>query len=330
MVNFIMINTSIILMVLDKTPNNDNNKSHASQTNHNTANRDTSHRDISHRDTANRDKRVVKNDKTQVTSIHNSRSSSSNGVGVSKSLLHSPTVGGGGRLRHRKSSQMRARKMAPDGYGGVGGGGGLVRLHPAHEITFYTSTECEVLQTLTMTNTVNDTVAYKIKSTSPENFRVRPSTGAVPPGDSIEVQIYLQPGHELTAAAKDKFLIQSAIVPEQEKYDFSSLWSGISKSDILEQRLKCRYAEHPEPSQNSPSVSTGSEGRKTDAPDPYVAVLHQFQNINAKLDAVREKVLVLDHDVQKLFRIFALFLLALCVTFASLGLYIWRGSFSLK
>ena len=301
MAKFMLCNASIISMVLDRTSEKKQND-------------------------APQHKRINKNDKLDkidVPSINNSRG----GVGGGKSIPRSPTIGGE-KLRQRKSSQMRSRKstgMAPNAYGG-GGGGTLVSLHPSNEILFYSSAECEVLQTLTMTNnTVTDTVAYKIKSTSPENFRVRPSTGAIPAGDSIEVQIYLQPGHEITSS-KDKFLIQSALVPDQENYDFSSLWSSISRSNILEQRLKCRYLEHSEP-RISPSVSS-SEGRKSEQPpDPYLTVIYQFQNVNAKLDSVKDKVLILDNDVQNLFRILTVFLLALFVTFVSLGLYMWRDFF---
>lgn len=47
----------------------------------------------------------------------------------------------------------------------------------------------------------------QIKTTSPEKFRVRPSTGVLAPGASTSINVVLQQGHQITTLNKDKFLV---------------------------------------------------------------------------------------------------------------------------
>jgi len=121
--------------------------------------------------------------------------------------------------------------------------GPLITICPADEIVFCgaANTSGELLSILTITNTISTNVAYKVKTTSPENYRVRPSSGLVAPEASVEVNIHLQPGHTENVG-RDKFLILSALVPEKEKLpELSTIWKQIPRSSILEHRLRCRF-----------------------------------------------------------------------------------------
>jgi hypothetical protein len=46
--------------------------------------------------------------------------------------------------------------------------------------------------TLTLTNPGNEKVAFKVKTTSPKKYCVRPSSGVVEPGSSKDVQVIMQ------------------------------------------------------------------------------------------------------------------------------------------
>lgn len=67
----------------------------------------------------------------------------------------------------------------------------------------------------------------QIKTTSPEKFRVRPSTGVLAPGSSANINVVLQPGHNMTLLLnKDKFLVMcmeldDANITQQE---IAELW----------------------------------------------------------------------------------------------------------
>lgn len=54
----------------------------------------------------------------------------------------------------------------------------------------------------------------QIKTTSPDKYRVRPSTASLPPGDSCTIEIYVQSAQAGSAASlvRDKFLITASSV----------------------------------------------------------------------------------------------------------------------
>lgn len=69
-------------------------------------------------------------------------------------------------------------------------------------------------QSMRLTNTAPGslTVAFKVKTTAPRQYSVRPNAGWLAPGQTKEVVVLLQPMSvepALDAKCKDKFLVQS-------------------------------------------------------------------------------------------------------------------------
>ncbi|RCN30004.1 MSP domain protein [Ancylostoma caninum] len=52
----------------------------------------------------------------------------------------------------------------------------------------------EFLEVVAIRNTSTESVMFKIKTTSPEKFRVRPSMGVIPAGSTEVIRVYLQSG----------------------------------------------------------------------------------------------------------------------------------------
>ncbi|KAK3023675.1 hypothetical protein RJ639_043556 [Escallonia herrerae] len=69
---------------------------------------------------------------------------------------------------------------------------------------------------LRLVNRSNDHVAFKVKTTSPKKYCVRPNTGIVKPQSTCYFVVTMQAQrvipHDMTC--KDKFLLQSTVVPE--------------------------------------------------------------------------------------------------------------------
>jgi len=61
-------------------------------------------------------------------------------------------------------------------------------------------------------NSPDQIIGFKIKTTSPRNFCVRPSVGKVLPNKKSEVSIYIRI-HDLNLISSDKFLIQTTVIP---------------------------------------------------------------------------------------------------------------------
>ncbi|KAJ2722495.1 phosphatidylinositol-binding protein scs2 [Coemansia sp. Benny D115] len=101
---------------------------------------------------------------------------------------------------------------------------------------------------LRLTNKNNSPIAFKVKTTAPKQYCVRPNAGRIESGGSVEVQVVLQPMKEDPPAdfkCRDKFLIQSIqITPEMESMPMSELWAMVereAKSSISEKKLRVRY-----------------------------------------------------------------------------------------
>ncbi|KAJ6963083.1 hypothetical protein NC652_001648 [Populus alba x Populus x berolinensis] len=67
---------------------------------------------------------------------------------------------------------------------------------------------------LKVVNNTEHHVAFKVKTTSPKKYFVRPNTGVIQPWDSFVIKVTLQAQREypLDMQCKDKFLLQSTIV----------------------------------------------------------------------------------------------------------------------
>lgn len=135
----------------------------------------------------------------------------------------------------------------------------FLRLEPGVEMDFPRPFNQNVKQVLQIKN-VHPTslIAFKVKTTAPKQYCVRPNAGVVQPGQVMEVQVILQGMREEPPAGtkcKDKFLVQSIKVPQeaasQDAGLMGELWSAaenIKKTDpahdeIIEKKLKCNWLD---------------------------------------------------------------------------------------
>ncbi|KAJ8924694.1 hypothetical protein NQ315_000845 [Exocentrus adspersus] len=116
-----------------------------------------------------------------------------------------------------------------------------LKVTPSGIITFVKDGN-ELVSTLELHNTdPTSHISYKLKTTSPEKFRVKPSTGCLAPGDNVSVTVTLLPGFQLGGLSRDKFLVMSTQVEDSElaNLDLSELWKSTSNRKVNQHRLKC-------------------------------------------------------------------------------------------
>ena len=94
----------------------------------------------------------------------------------------------------------------------------ILLISPAQEVIFSTTSGGELSAKIQIQNISSKAVGYKIKTTSPEKYRVRPSTGSLGPTSqaTIEIQVSGGQGAGLTPASlvRDKFLITAIYLEE--------------------------------------------------------------------------------------------------------------------
>ncbi|KNA09750.1 hypothetical protein SOVF_150810 [Spinacia oleracea] len=96
----------------------------------------------------------------------------------------------------------------------------LISVHP-EELKFQFELEKQSFCDLKVTNNTDQNVAFKVKTTSPKRYYVRPNTGVLHPWDSCVIRVTLQAQQEYPPdmQCKDKFLLQSTIVSANSEVD---------------------------------------------------------------------------------------------------------------
>lgn len=119
-----------------------------------------------------------------------------------------------------------------------------VVLTPSNALGFNRPLTQHVKRTLGISNHNAQPVAFKVKTTAPKLYCVRPNSGRVEPGETVEVQVMLQAMKEepaLNAKCKDKFLIQSTLITaEKETMSLGDLWADNS-DEVHSQKIRVVY-----------------------------------------------------------------------------------------
>ncbi|GHJ85014.1 hypothetical protein NliqN6_1416 [Naganishia liquefaciens] len=121
-----------------------------------------------------------------------------------------------------------------------------VTISPETHLGFERPFDRQVPTHLSVHNPNSKPVAYKVKVTAPKSYVVKPNSGRIEPGETVNVQVILQPMKEepaINAKSRDKFLLQSCIISvEQEGRPLHDLWAEINdKSAIHEHKLRCVF-----------------------------------------------------------------------------------------
>ncbi|KAI4919534.1 hypothetical protein J4E90_001669 [Alternaria incomplexa] len=150
-----------------------------------------------------------------------------------------------------------------------------VELDPV-ELGFKRPFQHEVSQTLRLKNPHSDPIAFKVKTTAPKQYCVRPNSGRIEPGKDVEVQILLQAMKEdppPDAKCRDKFLVQSVLVTADKEFtNVGSLWSHIeqtAKSSIQEKKIRVLFLAPDDASSATPARTNGvSRDSMLSSPSP--------------------------------------------------------------
>ena len=139
----------------------------------------------------------------------------------------------------------------------------LIRIEPENEIKFKGPFTSTISTTLKVTNITDRKVFFKIKTTAPRSYCVRPNNGMVDPNDTGTVQVMLQP-FEYSPNDKDrmkhKFMVQSRYAPDDatnadSDNAFKSVEEGV---DIFDARLKCVFEVPPKSEEDISSTNDAS------------------------------------------------------------------------
>lgn len=122
----------------------------------------------------------------------------------------------------------------------------LLKITPEKTIEFHVLLSTTSTCRLQLENTSDEFVAFKIKTTAPKNYLVRPSNGTIPRGGSIDVQIILQPMQsEPPAQCNDRFLVQATAVKSDGPLP-RDYWTKLDKAQVQDHRLNVSLKRGPD------------------------------------------------------------------------------------
>lgn len=147
--------------------------------------------------------------------------------------------------------------------------GDLLNIEPL-ELKFPFELKKQISCSLQLANKTDDYVAFKVKTTNPKKYCVRPNTGIVLPRSTCDVIVTMQAQKEAPPdmQCKDKFLLQSVKVNEgtAPKDITAEMFSKEAGHVVEECKLRVVYVSPPQPP--SPVAEGSEEGS---SPRGYVS-----------------------------------------------------------
>ncbi|XP_027361852.1 vesicle-associated protein 2-1-like [Abrus precatorius] len=176
----------------------------------------------------------------------------------------------------------------------------LISVSP-DELRFQFELEKQTFCDLRVLNNTENHVAFKVKTTSPKKYFVRPNTGVIQPWDSCIIRVTLQAQHEYPPdmQCKDKFLVQSTIVnPNTDVDDLPpDTFNKDSGNSIEELKLRVSYVSSTSPDGSSEDDASKNSAQKLDASSGQA-----LQHLKEERDAAARQTRQLQQELDMLKR----------------------------
>jgi len=194
-------------------------------------------------------------------------------------------------------------------------------IDPPIELTFTGPFTQAVSSYMKLKNPSDRKVCFKIKTTAPKRYCVKPNSGVVDPNTEVQIAVSLQPfEYDPAEKNKHKFMVQSMFAPDGE-INQDTLWKEIDQNELMDSKLRCVFAMPPasqevnsmeEPSyENKYEVKSSSvtspvpQPVKADDPGQMTAAVGEIKKLNEQLSQLRQENIVLKEETLRLKRIAA-------------------------
>uniref|UniRef100_A0A8D0EAW9 Motile sperm domain containing 2 n=1 Tax=Salvator merianae TaxID=96440 RepID=A0A8D0EAW9_SALMN len=127
--------------------------------------------------------------------------------------------------------------------------GPLLHISPAEELHFGSKETGEKKCLIVLTNVTKNAVAFKVRTTAPDKYRVKPSNSSCEPGTSLDIVVSLHGG--CSASLQDRFLIMAAEMDQctgAGTQELAQFWKEVPRNKVMEHRLRCHVVENIKPS----------------------------------------------------------------------------------
>ena len=135
-------------------------------------------------------------------------------------------------------------------------------MRPESIVEFEFSPRCTSTSTLTLKNIVNMNIAFKVKTTAPKSYIVKPNQGILAPNESRELTITMQPLPDFPGEVNHRFQVQSApvyLAPDQHE-ELTKFWTD-NPDRCISNKLSVIISDNFKYQTSSVFQSIGTESR---------------------------------------------------------------------
>ncbi|XP_040844131.1 vesicle-associated membrane protein-associated protein B/C isoform X1 [Ochotona curzoniae] len=177
----------------------------------------------------------------------------------------------------------------------------VLSLEPQHELKFRGPFTDVVTTNLKLGNPTDRNVCFKVKTTAPRRYCVRPNSGVIDAGASINVSVMLQPfDYDPNEKSKHKFMVQSMFAPTDTS-DMEAVWKEAKPEDLMDSKLRCVFelpAENDKPHDVEINKIIPATASKTETPTVSKSLPSALDDTEVK--KVMEECRRLQGEVQRL------------------------------
>lgn len=140
----------------------------------------------------------------------------------------------------------------------------LLELNPSTEITFEGPFDRVVTSYLELNNPTEEKICFKVKTTAPRRYCVRPNSGIVNSHGKQKIAIMLQPIDQdnQSERSKHKFMVQSIVVKDDNS-NTDEVWKEAAADSIMDSKLRCVFKSDDEKVAPAPSSVEKSKSNTT-------------------------------------------------------------------
>ncbi|XP_042354138.1 vesicle-associated membrane protein-associated protein A-like [Plectropomus leopardus] len=114
-------------------------------------------------------------------------------------------------------------------------------LDPPSDLRFKGPFTDVVTTNLKLKNPSDKRVCFKVKTTAPRRYCVRPNSGLIDAGATVVISVMLQPfDYDPNEKSKHKFMVQTIFAPSNGT-DMDALWKDAKPDDLMDSKLRCVF-----------------------------------------------------------------------------------------
>ncbi|XP_064785369.1 vesicle-associated membrane protein-associated protein A-like [Oncorhynchus masou masou] len=181
----------------------------------------------------------------------------------------------------------------------------ILLLDPPCDLRFKGPFTDVVTTNLKLKNPSDRRVCFKVKTTAPKRYCVRPNSGIIDVGATVTISVMLQPfDYDPNEKSKHKFMVQSIFAPPNVA-EMDAMWKDVKPHDLMDSKLRCVFdlpSENNEvidvdlsshatpPVQNSPKAAPVLTAAKTASVSTNASEMRKLTEECKRLQAEMDKL----------------------------------------